>query len=185
MRLTPLDIRKQPFRKNFLGGFDPDQVNGFLEQVANEFESIIKQNNELATQIKFMSEKLEDYIKIERTINETLLTAQKVTDEARVNAQREAELLIKDAQIRADMYEDEARRRVHQLESDLTSLRNQRDSFLSRFRAMLSSQLGLVETISDSLKEPKEKARYNRRATDETMAEVTPQQTAVTDDIGN
>jgi cell division initiation protein len=151
MRITPLDIRKQPFRKK-MWGIDTDEVNSFLEMVANEFETVISQNNESMTQIKNMQQKLDDYTKIEKSLNETLLTAQKATDEARHNAQKEAELIIKDAQIRAARYEDEARTRVHELESELVSLKNQRDSFLARFRSMLKTQLDLLNIISDDLK---------------------------------
>jgi cell division initiation protein len=177
MRLTPLDIRKQPFRKK-MWGFDPDEVNSFLEMAANEFEVIISQNNDSMTQIKHIQEKLEDYTKIEKTLNETLLTAQKATDDARHNAQKEAELIIKDAQIRAGRYEDESRKRVHELESELVSLKNQRDSFLARFRSMLKTQLELLSIISDDLKSPQledAKATIESIDDDETMAEVPPQ----------
>ena len=81
MRLTPLDIRKQPFRKIFKG-FDPDAVNSFLEMVASEYEMLIRQNDEFATQIKLLEQKMEGYTKIEHVLNETLITAQKATDEA-------------------------------------------------------------------------------------------------------
>ncbi len=151
MRISPLDIRKQPFRRTFRG-FDPDAVNSFLEMVASEYEAIIGENNNLATRIKNLEQRLESYEKIERMLNETLITAQKTTDEARVNAQKEAELIIKDAQIRAQQYEDEARMRVHELESEAIALRNQRDSFLARFRAMLTTQLNLLDVISGELR---------------------------------
>jgi cell division initiation protein len=175
MRITPLDIRKQPFRRTW-HGFDPDAVNSFLEMVASEYEAIIRQNGEFATQIKNLEQHLENYTKIERVLNETLLTAQKATDEARVNAQKEAELIIKDAQIRADRYEDESRKRVHDLESEIITLRNQRDSFLARFRAMLTTQLNLLEVISGDLKhnEPGNSS-IMEIAEEETMAEVPPQ----------
>jgi len=150
MRITPLDIRKQPFRKTLMG-FDPDAVNSFLEMVAGEFENLIRDNSDLATQLKVANEKLEHYIKIEKTMNETLLTVQKATDEARINAQKESELIIKDAKARADRYEDEARQRSHELESDMVALKNQRDSFLARFKSMLKTQLEIVSTISDEL----------------------------------
>jgi len=177
MRITPLEIRKQPFRKK-IHGFDPDEVNSFLEMVASEFESIISQNNDMMTQIKNIQQRLDDYVKIEKTLNETLLTAQKATDDARHNAQREAELIIKDAQIRAGRYEDESRRRVHELESELVSLKNQRDSFLARFRSMLKTQLELVGIISDDLKGLQTedfKATIEGIGEEETMAEVPPQ----------
>jgi cell division initiation protein len=151
MRITPLDIRKQPFRKT-MRGFDPDEVNSFLEMVASEFEAIIKQDNDVQGQVKNFEQKLEHYVKIEKTLNDTLLTAQKATDDARINAQKEAELIMKDAQIRAGRYEDDTRRRVHELESELVSLKTQRDSFLARFRSMLKTQLELLAVISDDLK---------------------------------
>lgn len=133
-------------------GFDPDAVNSFLEMVASEYETIIGENNNFATRIKNLEQRLEGYEKIERMLNETLLTAQRATDEARVNAQKEAELIIKDASIRAQRYEDEARLRVHTLESEVVSLRNQRDSFLARFKSMLTTQLSLLEVISGDLR---------------------------------
>jgi len=152
MRITPLDIRKHPFRRTFKG-FDPDQVNSFLNMVADEVETLIRQNKELATTLKSHEQKLEQYNRIERTLNDTLLSAQRASDEARVNAQKEAELILKDAQIRAGRYEDEVRKRVDLIESGLVSLRNQRDSFLARFRAMLRTQLDLLTTISEDLTE--------------------------------
>jgi cell division initiation protein len=152
MRITPLDIKKQPFRKTFRG-FDPDAVNSFLEMVANEFEMLVRQNGEYATRIKQLEEKCEGYAKIERTLNETLLTAQRITDESRVNAQKEAELIIKDAMIRAGAQENEIRQRVMQLENDLASLKNHRDTFLARFKGLLTTQLSLLGVISGDLQE--------------------------------
>jgi len=151
MRITPLDIRKQPFPRAFRG-FEPDAVNSFLEHVAGEYEVLIRQNNDFATQVKSLEQQLERYTGIERVLNETLMSAQRSSDEARVNAQKEAELIIKDAQVRADRYEDEARHRVNLLESEIISIRNQRDSFLARFKAMLSTQLNLLEVISGDLR---------------------------------
>ncbi len=178
MRISPLDIRKQRFRKMVMG-FDPDQVNSFLEMVAGEFETLIRKTDELSNQIKYTQKRLEDYEKIEKNLSDTLLTAQRSTDEAKLNAQKEAELIIKDAQIRSDRYEDEARNRVHKLDAELLSLRAQRDSFLTRFRSMLRDQLALLEVISDDL------GSVGRADEDETMAEVPSQPNvgAMVDDV--
>lgn len=174
MHISPLDIRKQPFRK-VLHGFDPDAVSSFLQMVASEYEAIIRSNNELASQLNVLEQRLEGYTRIERTLNETLLTAQRATDEARINAQREAELIIKDAMLRAERYEDEARNRVHVMESELVTLRNQRDSFLARFKSLLSTQLSLLEVISGDLQGLHESERPLQQSVDETMEEVPPQ----------
>ncbi|MBN2188622.1 MAG: DivIVA domain-containing protein [Chitinispirillaceae bacterium] len=150
MRITPLDIRKQPFRRA-MRGFDRDAVNSFLEMVANEFEGLIQQNGTFATKVKQLEEKCESYAKIERTLNETLLTAQKLSDDARIGSQKEADLIIREATARAGQEENEIRRRIMQLENDLASLKNQRDTFLERFKGLLTTQLNLLGTISGDL----------------------------------
>lgn len=132
-------------------GFDRDEVNSFLEMVANEFEHIIRQHDESSTKMKLLQERLDSFEKIEKTMNETLITAQRISDEARFNSQKEAELIIKDASIRADKYVEQSRSMVHQLESELMSLKTQRDSFLVRFKSMLRDQLSLLQVISESL----------------------------------
>jgi cell division initiation protein len=150
MRITPLDIRKQPFRRA-MRGFDRDAVNSFLEMVANEFEGLIQQNGAYATRIKQLEEKCEGYTKVERTLNETLLTAQRLADDARVSSQKEADLIIREATARAGQEESAIRRSIMQLENDLASLKNQRDTFLERFKGLLTTQLNLLGTISGDL----------------------------------
>lgn len=152
MRITPLDIRKQPFRRA-VRGFDSDAVNSFLEMVANEFEALIRQNGEYASRVKQLEEKVESYAKIERTLNETLLTAQKLGDDVRSNAQKEADLILREATARAGQEENEIRRRIMKLENDLASLKNQRDTFLERFKGLLTTQINLLGTISGDLKQ--------------------------------
>jgi cell division initiation protein len=163
MRITPLDIRKQPFRRA-MRGFDADAVNSFLEMVAGEFEELIRQNSGYASRVKQLEEKCESYAKIERTLNETLLTAQKLADDSRVNSQKEADLIIREATARAGQEENEIRRRVMQLENDLASLKNQRDTFLERFKGLLTTQLNLLGTMSGDLGiEPGEKGGHDDR----------------------
>lgn len=160
MRITPLDIRKQPFKQTFRG-YDPYAVRAFLEELAKQDEELIRQNNEFATEIKGLKQLLEKYVSIERTLNETLMTAQKLSDDAKISAQKEAELIIKDAQIRADRYEDESRQRVNTLEGEVMALRNQRDTFLARFKSILKTQLELVDVISGDLKKEDSPAIVN------------------------
>ncbi|MFQ5630060.1 MAG: DivIVA domain-containing protein, partial [bacterium] len=50
MKLTPLDIKKQEFKKN-LRGYDPIEVDAFLEMVANEFESLLREKNLFSDEI--------------------------------------------------------------------------------------------------------------------------------------
>lgn len=151
MQITPLEIRKFNFRKKTFNGIDPDHLDSFLEQIANQVETQNRENMVLSTKNKEIQKQLEHYEKIDQTLSETLLTAQRATDEARANAQKEAELIIKDAQIRADRYEAESRERVHQLESELRALIAQKESFISRFRSFLTDQIKYLDVMAKNL----------------------------------
>ena len=155
MQITPLEIRKFNFRKKTFHGIDPDHLNSFLEQIAAQVESQSRENMVLSSKIKEMANQLVHYQRIEQTLNETLLTAQRATDEARANAQKEAELIIKDAQVRADRYESESRERVHRLESEVLALVAQKESFISRFRSFLTDQIKYLDVMAKNLDDDK------------------------------
>lgn len=151
MHITPLEIRKQPFRKSVVGGLDKSHVESFLGQIATEFESLRKENAALATKFKEQTGELARYKRIEDTLSETLLTAQRATDDARLNAQKEAELILKDAQLRAEKFEDGARVKVQELKAEYVSLKSQKESFLIRFRSLIQDQLSYVDIMKNGL----------------------------------
>jgi len=54
MALTPLDIQQQRFRVSFRG-YDPKEVEAFLEQAANAFEDLQRETLRLADETKSCS----------------------------------------------------------------------------------------------------------------------------------
>ena len=55
MNITPLDIQQQQFKGKMLGGLDPLDVDAFLQMVAAEMESLIRENSELKEQSRKIS----------------------------------------------------------------------------------------------------------------------------------
>ena len=43
MRITPHDIRQQQFTSKMLKGYDPQEVDAFLDDVAEDYESVLKE----------------------------------------------------------------------------------------------------------------------------------------------
>lgn len=146
MRLSPLDIRNQQFSRSFRG-FNPDAVNSFRNLLANELEGLIRQNSDYAAHILRLEERLENYAKIERSINETLLLAQNTANEVRQNAQKEAELIVREACLRANQESTSIRERIGQIKEEYTSLQSQCDVFFARFKGLLTTQLNLLEVL--------------------------------------
>ena len=51
MKITPLDIRQQQFSVRFRG-FDAEEVDTFLEMIADEYETVIEENRKLKEEIE-------------------------------------------------------------------------------------------------------------------------------------
>ena len=84
IELTPLDVRKkrEDFRRT-MRGYDPEQVDVFLDLVAERFESLVEKETRLTEQVRMMSEQLRTFQERERALNDALVTAQELREDAR------------------------------------------------------------------------------------------------------
>ena len=57
MRITAMDIRQQQFTVRVFRGFDPQEVDAFLEDMADDYEELIKENALLKEQLATVEEK--------------------------------------------------------------------------------------------------------------------------------
>jgi cell division initiation protein len=146
MKITPLDIRKQEFRKSFKG-YDKNEVDIFLEMLAKEIENIVRDNKRMAEQLKELDSKIEDYKRMEKTLQDTLTSTQKTTDEIRRNARKEAEMILQKAKLQASEIIENAASKVKDLQSQISALRSQKDGFVIQLRSFLSSQLKMLEEV--------------------------------------
>jgi cell division initiation protein len=146
LRLTPLDIKKQEF-KRIMRGYDPEEVNTFLEMVAEEFEVLQREKKRLEEEVLKLRTQLHDYQEVERTLKQTLMNAQETVTVSRENSQREADLLVREAELQAERIIEEAKLKLAQLKNELLVVRAQKDSFARRLRHLLESQLELIGVL--------------------------------------
>src|SRR5439155_28986 len=57
MRITPHDIRQQQFSSKMLKGYDPQEVDAFLDDVAEDYEALLKEAALLKEQIAAQEER--------------------------------------------------------------------------------------------------------------------------------
>ena len=145
MRITPLDVRKQEFRKA-VRGLDADEVHAFLATVADEYEFVLTDNKKLRERVIELDEKVGEYRNMEKTLRDTLLTAERVMTEARQNARKEADLILRDAQMKASQEVSGISGRVEALHQQIRELRGHRDSYLARLHSLSEAQLGLIDS---------------------------------------
>jgi cell division initiation protein len=156
VRLSPLDISKQEFSKS-MRGYDTAEVRAFLEKVSDELAELETENKRLAQQNLKANTQLESYEQMEKSLRESLLTAQRTLEEARTSAEREHDLLLREARAEAEQIVHEAQRNVHEFREELRRLTVQRDAYIKRLRFLLSSQQELIDMLEEEtpLSEPK------------------------------
>jgi hypothetical protein len=93
---------------------------------------------------------------MEKTLRDTLLTAERVTVEAKDNARREANLIIKEAQIEADRSLRDIKSEAMKLRQEVSQLRSQRESYLGRMKVIAESLLKFIEGVEEDFHEEDE-----------------------------
>ena len=144
MRITPLDVRKQEFRKA-VRGYDSDEVRGFLTTLAEEYETVLVDNKSLRETVAQQDEKLKEYTKLESTLRDTLMTAQQVMADTKENAAHEGQLIVEEARQQAHRILSECRVHTEELRREIIMLRQEKETYLARFRSLAQAQIQFVE----------------------------------------
>ena len=163
MKLTPLDIRKQEFKKA-MRGYDPDEVEAFLGMIADEMEMLIREKTHLNDEGIKLRTQLKDYQQVEQTLRETLMSAQNTVEESRVNSRREAEIIIHEAELQAENIIKEAREELLALRHEVSLVKAQKVSFAKRLRHLLQSQIDLLQVLEEDDHYPAQGNSKNRQA---------------------
>ena len=151
MNITPLDIQQQKF-KTRIRGFDVREVDAFLEQMANGFESLQRTHKDLHDQVRRLELEIQGYRKREETFKRALLNSQKVLDQMKDNARKSAELIIAEAEVKAEKILNRAHNRLAQLHEDISELKRQRMQIEVQIGSIIETHSKLLEISKEGTK---------------------------------
>lgn len=147
-----------------LRGYDPDEVNKFLDQVIKHVERMIADLKEKDRQIALrddkiaeltkmvestsnMRDKLSQYERMEATLNRAIVMAQKTSDQIKANAHRESEIILEDAKRNASRIVNESLLRAEKTDMESEMIKRNTNIFKRKLKDILESQLELVDDI--------------------------------------
>lgn len=145
-------------------GYDPDEVNNFLDQVIKRVERMIadidKKNKLIENQkeeikklqdsieeTSAMKEKLDQYERMESTLNRAIIMAQKTSDQLKMTAHRESEIIIDDAKKNASRIVNEALIKAEKIENDADTMKRNINVLKRRLKNIIESQLEIIDDI--------------------------------------
>ena len=147
MKLTPLDIHHKEFRHS-LRGYSEEEVDGFLDEVADEFERLFKENIDLNERLEAASERVRGYQAMEATLNNTLVAAQRSAEEIVAKAGTEADTMLRDAELKAKEIIHNALQRKQAVANELVRIKQAEEEFRNRYKALLDGQLRAINEIT-------------------------------------
>lgn len=138
MKITPLDIQQMVFQVK-LRGYDREEVNRFLEEIAQTVEVLNRDNVMLRDRIESLEQQVSELKRTETTLSNTLVSAQSLADDVKRSAQRDADLIVKEAELKAGELFRQARVELGNTQRDLAILQKQRLLMVERMRATLNT----------------------------------------------
>ena len=154
MRFSPNDIRQQQFSVKTFRGFDPQEVDAFLDDVAEDYEAVLKEATLLREQLAAQEARARGIVEREKSLQDTLVTTQRLADEMKTASRREGELIVREAELRGEKLVEEARAEEAKIRSQIQALRRMRrqlveelSATLERYRRVMTSEL---ESLPDN-----------------------------------
>ncbi|EHQ91525.1 DivIVA domain-containing protein [Desulfosporosinus youngiae] len=142
MEMTPLDIRNKTFRKG-IRGFQCEEVEKFLENVSQEFESAYTENFELREKANRLEAEISHFREIENTLQQTLVLAQKTAEDVKEAARQEAALILREAEHQKLSKVSEAQEKWERIQEEIQSLSRKRDLLRTQLKSFLLAHLDL------------------------------------------
>ncbi len=179
MTLTAEEIQTQQFHARFRG-FDVDEVDAFLEKVAEHYLLLSTDNKKLQERIDTFEEEMTQFKNQEKTFQNAFLSAQKIADEMQDKSKQEADDLLDSSRKEAERIQTEAEEKVASLEEEIERLQGKKDDILGELRQFLQFQLDAIDgkedanpyTFQSQVKEEESETEKARAETDDDLDDL-------------
>ncbi len=145
--LTPQNFREKTFEKAIFGGYDMGAVDDFLDEAANDYAAVAKENMVLKSKMKVLVEKIEEYRATEDSMRLTLLSAQKLSMQIEEDARKKAEESLSNARAEAERITRDAYNQRTSEENLLLEAKRESTKYIENMRTICSKQLDFLDNL--------------------------------------
>jgi cell division initiation protein len=160
MPIRPIDIRRKEFKSGFRG-YDANQVDDFLDAVADEFERNYTENQRMREEVSSLRDRLQQFEDLEGSIRAALIHAEQASNDLRraatseaesmrQSAQREADFTIREAQTRSHRMLADSSARIGRVQDSYEALQEAKKSFTNDFRLLLKTYTDMMDSMEAS-----------------------------------
>lgn len=147
--MTPDSIANKRFDNKAMGGYRQDEVDAFLQQVANEFRTLQVEKEDLEKKVEVLANKIEEYREDEDSLRSALIGAQKLGDSVIRESKAKAETILLDAKVEAAKLVEAAQRNVEIEQTALVTMKKEVTKFKNRMLTMYRQHLDLITNLPE------------------------------------
>ena len=147
--ITPQDIREKAFDRA-VRGYDMETVDEFLDEIADDYTTLVKENNSLKSKMRVLVEKIEEYRQTEDSMRLALLSAQKMSAQIEAEAKERAEKLVSEAQTKADNAKREAEANITNELAKLNEAKKATQKYIDHMTAVCQKQIEFYGRLVDA-----------------------------------
>ncbi len=148
--ITPLDIHNKVFGNSFFGGYSKEEVDMFLDKVAEDYEKIYKENIELRDKINVLNDGINHYKSMEETLQNTLIVAQNTAEDIKKNAYAKSDNIVKEAEMRASKVLSDANDEIIRSKKEIEDLKRKLSIFKSKMEGTINSFIELLRNVNEN-----------------------------------
>jgi cell division initiation protein len=148
MNVSPLDLRQQRFATS-LRGFDKIEVTSFLLAVADDYETALRETDRLRQELSRMEVVINEHREQERSLQSTLVTAQRLADDIKRNAELEAQRIMREAEGRSDLLLEKTTARLEDVQREIDGMKLKRKSVETSIEATIQTLRNTLEYVRE------------------------------------
>ena len=148
MNVSPLDLRQQRFRTVFRG-FDKVEVTSLLMAVADDYEQALRATDQLRQDLMRMEGLLSGHREHEKSLQTTLMTAQKLADDIKTTADEEGRRIIREAQGRSDLLLERTQARLEDIQREIDGLKLKRRDVETTIESTIQTLRNTLEYVRE------------------------------------
>ena len=142
--LTPVELQNLPLKAG-MGGYKKKDVDELLEGICRDYETLYKENVELKDKLSALSEGLQYYKEMEKTLQKTLVVAEKTAEEVEHTANAKADLIQERALAEAAYIIEDAKRQAQQIHNQTLVLVQQYENYRMQYKRLAQAQSELMD----------------------------------------
>ncbi|MDZ4712601.1 MAG: DivIVA domain-containing protein [bacterium] len=142
--ISSKDIKKTDFKKTFRG-YDPNEVDAFLETLSLRYERLLEENSTASEKIKVLTSDVEVYRENESTLQKAIVKAQDLAEEILANAKKRAENVVREAELNAQKIMQENDKDIMTRKNELEELKVRNDKLVEDVKLFFMEKLNEMD----------------------------------------